>query len=831
MMAEGTTVGLAYLNVVPRMDGASAFAAQAAGMGTSMGSQMAGGMSSSFSAGTVALGGIISSLGMQAAGAIGSFFKDSLSAGMDFDSAMSQVAATMGVTKDEVADLRDYAKEMGSTTRYSATEAAEALNYMALAGYDSEKSMSMLPNVLNLAAAGNMELARASDMVTDAASALGLSTEETTVLVDQMAQAASKSNTSVEQLGDAMLTVGGTAKVVKGGTQEVATALGILADNGIKGSEGGTALRNVILSLTAPTDQAAMAMEDLGLQVFDAEGNMRPMNEVLDDMGALLGDMTEQQRAEWISTVFNKRDLKSVEALLANTGANVSNISEKLASSGVDWEKYAGTVLATGDTLSGTADDIASRVNSAFTAMSGAGKSYDEILSAVQERFGLTREDAVVALDAIQEETANGTNRWQELSAEIGNAAGAAQQMADTQLDNLEGDTIKFQSALEGLQIQLYEGVEPALRTITQAATDAISGMTQWLGEGGLETIMGNLQAAMEPFIPILQDWGEKLQNLGEVLGGAIADGLTWMGDWLSGHSEDVGWIIDKVGEIGGGVIDGIAEGVKLVHAALVAAEPLIRWLADDALSSIKMLLEGISWAIDSLVGNIAIINAAIESARTGSIEPLADALKNRAAKEMEHVGNVGDLMAERIETDAGHMGRAIDAAAGEFEDSGGRIDSTMDDVEDATKRPWSEMSVAARKAAVDTESEFSGMGERISAAITPKDITASVSYDDFWAGDTRISVPSIRWFGSGGWADNATLFGAGERGGEFVWPSYGPYLDKYADALASRMGGGAGVTITGNEFNVRSEADIEAIGRKLSSMWNMERRRAQWAV
>ena len=234
--------------------------------------------------------------------------------------------------------------------------------------------------------------------------------------------------------------------------------------------------------------------------------------------------------------------------------------------------------------------------------------------------------------------------------------------------------------------------------------------------------------------------------------------------------------------------------------------------------------------AIDSLVGNIAIINAAIESARTGSIEPLADALKNRAAKEMEHVGNVGDLMAERIETDAGHMGRAIDAAAGEFEDSEGRIDQAMTGVGDATRKPWADMPVQARQAAMDTEREFDGMGDRISAAITPKDITPSVSYDDFWAGDTRISVPSIRWFATGGWADGPTLFGAGERGGEFIWPSYGPYLDKYADALISRMGGGGGVTITGNEFNVRSDADIDAIGRSLVRQWNRQQKGAAWA-
>ena len=144
------------------------------------------------------------------------FGKQSVQTGMQFDSSMSQVAATMGTTVDQIGELRDFAQEMGATTAFSATQAADALNYMALAGYDAETSMSMLPNVLNLAAAGGMELASASDMITDSQSALGLTLSETSQLVDKMAKASSKSNTSVAQLGEAILTVGGTAKMMAG---------------------------------------------------------------------------------------------------------------------------------------------------------------------------------------------------------------------------------------------------------------------------------------------------------------------------------------------------------------------------------------------------------------------------------------------------------------------------------------------------------------------------------------------------------------------------------------------------------------------------------------
>ena len=747
-MADGTTVGLAYLNVVPRMDGSSALAGSAAAMGSSVGATMATGMKGSFSAGTVALGGIIASLGMQAAQAIGGFFTDSIEAGRNFDTAMAQVAATMGVTTAEVQDLRDFALEMGSTTAFSATEAAEALNYMALAGYDSEKAMAMLPNVLNLAAAGNMDLARASDMVTDASSALGLSTEQTTVMVDQMAQAASKSNTSVEQLGEAMLTVGGTAKVVKGGTQEISTALGVLADNGIKGSEGGTALRNVILSLTAPTDKAAEAMEGLGLNVFDAEGQMRPMNEILGDMSGLLSGMNEQERANWISTVFNKRDLKSVEALLAATTTNAET----------------------------------------------------------------------------------GTIRWNELSVAIGDAAGAAQQMAETQLDNLEGDTIKFQSALEGLQIRLYEGVEPALRAVTQGATDMISGISAALsGEsGGLSTLINDAKAGLELIMPILQDWGARLQEIGEVLGGAIQEGMNYLRDWAAEHKDDIEFIAGQVQDIGGGVLDAIKLGIEGIQGALEVSEPLLRWLGDDGLTAIKIALEGISWAIDTLVANMQIVAAAIESARTGSIEPLADAIKNKATMELEHMNASAGIVATGMEAHARQINEAMQGTARETDTMANDVIGRFNEMNSVSGSLFDGMTKSAETNVRDTLTQFNGLGSKISdAAGKPRDIVPTVSMETIWAGNSYVSIPNIRWYATGGWVDDPTVLNvAGERGGEFVWPSYGPYLNKYADALASRMGGG-GVTITGNEFVVRNDYDIERIGRELVRQWTMEERRS----
>ncbi|MGN0599380.1 MAG: phage tail tape measure protein [Oscillospiraceae bacterium] len=276
-----------------------------------------------------AIGNIAADMVSKISDAVAQIPTQMIAVGSGFEASMSQVAATMGITSaaTEFDTLSDAAKEMGETTKFSASQAGEALNYLALAGYDAEKAVSALPTVLNVAAAGGMELAAASDMITDAMSALGLETSQMADFSDKLAVTAQKSNTSVSQLGEAILTVGGTAKNLAGGVTEMNTVLGILADNGIKGAEGGTALRNVILSLTAPTSTAAKAIDGLGLSVFDNEGKMRNLQDIIYDLNDALGTMTDAERSQALSDIFNKVDLKSVNALLGTSAERFDELS------------------------------------------------------------------------------------------------------------------------------------------------------------------------------------------------------------------------------------------------------------------------------------------------------------------------------------------------------------------------------------------------------------------------------------------------------------------------------------------------------------------------
>lgn len=293
--------------------------------------------------------------------------RDAVQAGMEFDASVSDIAATMGTTVDSLGELRGFALDMGATTAFTASEAAQALNYMALAGYDAETSMATLPNVLNLAAAGGLELASSSDMVTDAQSALGLSLEETTWLVDEMALTSTKTNTSVGQLGEAILTVGGTAKFLAGGTQELNQVLGILADNSVKGAEGGTKLRNIILSLSSPTKDAAAQLEALGVSVFDAEGNMRRFSEIFPDLQRSLSSLTDQGQIDALSKIFNSRDIAAAQALLGTTAERWGTLEAAIGGASGAAERMAETRL---DNLAGDLTLLRSAADGAKIAFS-----------------------------------------------------------------------------------------------------------------------------------------------------------------------------------------------------------------------------------------------------------------------------------------------------------------------------------------------------------------------------------------------------------------------------------------------------------------------------
>ena len=489
---------------------------------------------------TVAAGNLISDLTKTAATKLAGLAKSSVSVGMNFDASMSQVAATMGTTVDQIDNLTKVAKEMGSTTKFTATQAADALNYLALAGYDADKAAEVLPSVLNLAAAGGMDLAYASDLVTDAMASLNIEANKQNVddFGNKLAMAASKANANVSQLGEAILTVGGTAANLKGGTTELTTALGLLANVGIKGAEGGTHLRNIILSLQSPTDEAAKKMQKLGLSVYDSQGKMRGLNDILGDLNSAMNGMTQGQKDSIINQLFNKTDLAAVNGLLAAQG-----------------------------------------------------------------------------------------EQWDTLAAQIDNADGAMGQMAETQIDNLQGAMTIMSSAFEGMQLAVYDELEPTLTEAVKWGTDCLTQLTTALSEGGPEAM---LSAAGE----IISDLAGSIV---EQLPGLMQSGVEIIAQLAAGIVEATPAMLDTAADVLGALAQGLVDSIPdLIASAAEVIAGFIGYLgdhADEIMDTGMQLLESLVIGItDNLPQLITAAAALIANWAAALIAHLPDILKCGAA-------------------------------------------------------------------------------------------------------------------------------------------------------------------------------------------------------
>lgn len=505
-----------------------------------------------------------------ATGAITGFAATAISAGKDFDQSMSQVAATMGKSVDEMTNevghastsfgefegnLREFAQFMGQNTAFSATQAADALNYMALAGYSTQQSMDMLPNVLSLAAAGAMDLATASDMVTDTQTAFGISAERTAQMVDEMAKAASTGNTSVQQLGNAFLVVGGLAQDLNGGmvtlengttqavdgVQELEIALTAMANAGIKGGEAGTHMRNMLLKLSSPTEKAQKLFDKLGIKVFDTDGKMRSLKNIFADLNAGLSTLTQEEKLQAISEIFNARDVASAESLLKAVGE--------------DWDKIGESIL---------------------------------------------------------------------------DAEGAASKMAEVQLDNLEGDVTLFRSALEGAQIAVSDHLSPALRDFVQFGTKGLSELTTAFQENGFEGAIDALGDILSDGITLIIEKIPDMIDAGVKLISALIKGLVKNKNKLFKAAQEIVRTFTKaIGEAVPGVktvmntiqdiIDGVFEFIK-------ENGPMIEGIINGILMGFLayktaiVVIEGVSKAIALVSTATKVLNG--ELALTSAINP-----------------------------------------------------------------------------------------------------------------------------------------------------------------------------------------------------------------
>lgn len=299
----------------------------------------------------------------------------------NFEQGMKKVQAIARPTGDEFARLEGLAKNLGSTTKFSATQAAEGMAFLGMAGFETNEIVGAMPGLLSLAAAGQLELGEAADIASNILSGFGENAGEAGRLADVMALAAASSNTSVIQLGEAMAKVAPVAKRVGLSIEETTASIGKLGDAGIQGEEAGTALRAVISSLIKPSAEASSALGRLGVEVFDSSGKMRPFIQIMGDLGTASASATD------LVTIFGRR-AQAAAGILADQGvAGLQGFTDELVNSGGAADEMAKTM---NEGLKGATVELTSALEGLAIAIGDSGL-VEWATDAAKGTTGLTR--------------------------------------------------------------------------------------------------------------------------------------------------------------------------------------------------------------------------------------------------------------------------------------------------------------------------------------------------------------------------------------------------------------------------------------------------------
>lgn len=294
----------------------------------------------------------------------------SLKVASDFEAGMSKVASLSGATGKDLKMLEQKAREMGASTKFSATEASEAMSYMALAGWDANEMAAGIEPTLKLAGAAGMDLARTSDIVTDTLSMFGLKAQDATKMTDMLAYTQAKSNTSVEQLGEALKYCGASANAMGYDIADTSALLGVFADSGLKGSIAGTTLNSMFRDMKKHAKGGAIAIGKTKVAITDANGNYRDMADILADVEKATKGMSQAQRDQALSSIWGTEAMKGVNIAM-NTGTErLRSLEEGIRSSDGAAKKMYDTMQ---NNLKGSIDNMKS-------ALEGAGIAIGNIL-------------------------------------------------------------------------------------------------------------------------------------------------------------------------------------------------------------------------------------------------------------------------------------------------------------------------------------------------------------------------------------------------------------------------------------------------------------------
>lgn len=449
------------------------------------------------------------------------FTKTSIDAGMNFDTAMSQVAATMGTTVDKIGNVKAKAEEMGRTTKYTATEAAEGMNILAQAGLSADEQISGIGTVLNLASAGAMSLEESASYTAGAVKGFGDSMSNASYYADLMAKGATLANTDVRGLGEAFSGSAATAKNYGQAADSVTLSLLRLAEQNVTGSEASTALNRAMADLYTPTDDASKALDQLKVSAYKTNGEAKDFNDLVDELNGSLQGMTAEQKNNALATIFTTQGLQAFNKMTASSDATVQKFWKGIQDSSGSAAQQAATQL---DNLQGDITLLSSATeglqlafyNTFSGTIRGAIKGITSEVSGLAEAMesgGISGALSKLAQDAIN------------FSGQLPGLTKIGGDLINGLISSVTQNSGSITTAVGQLLNNLASTISTGLNVFTSVGVNLLttiaSGMTQ-----GIPTFLGQALPMLTQFTESLRSNAGNLINAGLTLIQNIAQGL-----------------------------------------------------------------------------------------------------------------------------------------------------------------------------------------------------------------------------------------------------------------------------------------------------------------
>lgn len=520
------------------------------------------------------------------------FTKTSIDSGMNFDTAMSQVAATMGTTVDKIGNVEAKAEEMGRTTKYTATEAAEGMNILAQAGLSADEQISGIGTVLNLASAGAMSLEESASYTAGAVKGFGDSMGNASYYADLMAKGATLANTDVRGLGEAFSGSAATAKNYGQSADSVTLSLLRLAEQNVTGSEASTALNRAMADLYTPTDNASKALDQLGLSAYKSNGEAKDFNDLVDELNGSLQGMTAEQKNNALATIFTTQGLQAFNKMTASSDATVQKFWKGIQDSSGSAAQQAATQL---DNLKGDITLLSSATeglelgfyNTFSGAIRGAIKGITSEVSGLAEAMesgGISGAFSKLAQDAI-----NFSGQFPGLTKIGGDLING---LISSVTQNSGSITTAVGQLLNNLASTISVGLNVFTSVGVNLLTTIASGMTQ-----GIPTFLGQALLMLTQFTESLRSNAGKLINAGLALIQNIAQGLINSIPVLIAYVPTI--ITNLAGIINDNAPKILATGVTIITnlaIGLVRAIPLLIANLPKIITAIVSIFTAFNW-------------------------------------------------------------------------------------------------------------------------------------------------------------------------------------------------------------------------------------------